>query len=220
MTYSILQNKPLLISFILLISASIFFIATPQSLYPDLFPALVTGLGGLAAAAAMLLLPHFFLRIPRQTSLARAAAKRHSLIRLEQCLMFGLLLNMIGVFGLFSPDNPYDKFVHLFLQFMLVIAIASFIQSWLNVSESKAVGLAAMIMLSAIIGWEALEWASDLIFKTTSWGQSGQNAVVDTALDLAAGVLGIGIGARLKLRTLHFVPFKTRRLVLKSTAIS
>lgn len=75
-----------------------------------------------------------------------------------------------------------------------------------NWERKKAIIAAAILIMSGGIFWEVLEFLSDLILKTKTFGLYGEYITKDTLMDISFNTIGIIAGVILLLRQNHNSP--------------
>lgn len=187
-------SRFLKITFFGLLGLSVFLFFTPADWYPAWFKPRVTAVGNLLILSAVLI-PDMLLPFTNTMTVRDIEVRYQTLLRLSKFMAIGVLLNLIGVLGLFELVHlQYDKVIHFIFPYLLFISLVPFLQAWFSLPLRKTVSLACLIVVICIIGWEILEYASDRLLGTNAFGQRGEHVAVDTALDVGFGILGITAG--------------------------
>ncbi len=180
--------------------AGLILILGRKSWFPDFYaPVLMAIFSWLSAF--FIILPRFLFRSKQNDSEAR----KKSLVDFQITLAISLVLNGLGVLGLFQLYKvgfEYDKAIHFITGLIMSVSFARLLFFRYGFSFRKAVLLSASLMLIAGIGWEVFEFFSDLIFGTKTLGVYGMQIKKDTILDLIFDFAGVVAGA-LVLKSRH-----------------
>lgn len=185
------------IVFLLAVSTTLFM--APASWFPEwLFPRL-TGLGAVACAAVVVILRVAFrLRPGLRLSRRRAAGHRRAVTRLQIGLAVAFVLAVLGSLGLYrvyGQGFAYDKALHFAVPVLVTYPFARVLRGRSGRSPARAAIIATLWVGLVALSWELVEWGSDGLLGTQSFGQDGRDIVEDTLIDLSLDVLGIAIGA-------------------------
>ncbi len=129
--------------------------------------------------------------------------QRQTMVLLRAVLALALILNALGeiyLYQLYKYGIQYDKIIHFADCFLFIIVLTSFIISWYNLPLKKSLIISALIVLGSSLLWEAVEFTSDLFFKTAEFGIYGQYKVIDTIFDILSDIAGIVAGGLILLR--------------------
>ena len=156
--------------------------------FPDFYDPKLFGIGSLVSA--------FIIILPALIFHSSEQKKKESLINLQLILSISLALNGLGSLGLFQLYKvgfEFDKLVHFTVAFIATIALSYFLFNWYNLDFKKSIILSALLLIFAGLIWELLEFTTDLILGTKTFGIYGMDAERDTILDLVFDVLGAAL---------------------------
>ncbi len=196
-----MRNKIITFSFYIFIIAGIIFIIGKKEWFPDFyFPLFMGGISFISAF--VVILPKIILKPANDEELKITA-------NLQLAIAICLLMNGAGGLGLFKLyliGFEYDKVVHFVVSLVLFLSISEFIHRWRNVNLKKSIIISALLVFGAGISWEILEFLSDLLLKSKSFGIYGSQIEADTIKDVIANALGIlaGLGTK-RLRDKSFI---------------
>lgn len=166
-----------------LISGFIFLIGK-QEWFPDFYNPIFVGvmsfISALLIALPALLGKYFFIKDRSLTE------------HFQAITAFTLILSSFGTLGLFQLYKvgfQYDKLVHFIVPFLFTIEAIKIFNSK-NGFIAKLI-IAGLTIMMAGVAWELLEFLSDMIFKTKTWGIYGMNKWSDTKIDIVFNTFGI-----------------------------
>lgn len=142
------------------------------------------------ASALLIILPKIIFR-------SLGEKKKEALIKFQFYIALALILNGLGSLGLFQLYRyglPYDKMLHFIIPLMATIWLTNFICAWWDWEFKKAIVTAAILIMIGGISWEILEYLSDLLLKTKSFGIYGEYINKDTIMDVLFNAAGIITG--------------------------
>lgn len=148
-------------------------------------------MGFMSFASALLII------LPKIIFQPQDEKKKEALIKFQFYIALALMLNGLGSLGLFQLYRyglPYDKMLHFIIPFMITIWLTRFICAWWNWEFKKAIATAAVLIMIGGISWEILEYLSDLLLKTKSFGIYGEYINKDTIMDILFNTFGIITG--------------------------
>jgi len=183
------RNRLLLYAAIPIILYSLFLLVTPVSWYPVTLGPKVVGSSSLICMLALLSMNFIFKN--READPRLKHEKEGSFLRLQNYFLMAFLLGLLGTVNDFPVDWQTDKMVHFMTGLLGTMALGQFIHIWYRVPLKRSLVTATMIVLCAGIVWEGMEYTSDRLFGTLSWGQYDQNVAVDTGFDITSNILGI-----------------------------
>lgn len=154
--------------------------------WPSFYDPIFLGFAFLISAA-LIVLPKLIFRTDN-------FCKQQAVILLRFAFSVALILNALGelyLYELYKHGFQYDKLIHFFNCFLLMVVLTSFLETWYNFSFKKALTISIVLVLAGSIVWEVLEFTSDVFLKTTEFGIYGQYKTVDTIFDVLFDILGI-----------------------------
>lgn len=157
-----------------------------RSWFPDFYDPLYVGILSFVCA--------FLIFLPKILFRKHDADKQKVITELQVVVSIALILNGIGTLGafqLYTVGFQYDKFNHFVIPFLMTIQTFRFFNIWKGYSIKRSLTLAGLIVFVGGILWEVLEFSSDLIFHTRTWGVYGLDAWTDTIGDVSFNTLGI-----------------------------
>ena len=158
----------------------------PVDWFPSFYAVRFMGIGALVFAAGVQLPPVIFH--------GRRGLQAKAVFNLQKAVTIGLLLSGAGELGLWQLYRigfPYDKLVHFIVPAMLAASLAGMGLHYWRMRFSRALFLAAGIVILLGVGWEAVEFYSDKLFGTQLFGVYGTDISIDTIVDLICNVLGV-----------------------------
>lgn len=151
----------------------------------------------LSFMAGVAFLSAFLIILPKLIFSSIESQKQKTLLKLQTVIALSLSFNGLGGLGffqLYKVGIPYDKILHFFTPFILILALVPFINFWYKTSFKSALISAFILIILAGFFWEFLEFTSDVILKTKSFGVYGDNIVEDTILDIFFNFIGLFAG--------------------------
>jgi len=116
-----------------------------------------------------------------------------SIINFQFAISLGLALNGLGAIGLFKLYEygiPYDKIVHFFVSFVLIIGLSNFLMNDGKSYFKKPLVVSFLAIIFLGFFWEIMEILFDAIFETQTFGVYGQDVIRDTFFDIVNNFLG------------------------------
>ncbi len=148
--------------------------------------------------AGMLFLSPLLVWLPRLLLGKNVTIRKEVLVtRMQSAIAFALLLNNggeLGLFQLYRYGFEYDKFTHFLVPMLFAFILAESLHAWERFPTTKILWATALIIFSAGILWEGLEFGSDILFHTAEWGVYGAGVVSDTIKDILFNIIGIVAG--------------------------
>lgn len=197
----IMRNKIIIFSFYIFIITGMIFIIGKKDWFPDFYYPLFMAVISFISAFAVIL--------PKLIFKPAGDEKIKIVADLQSAIAICLLMNGAGGLGLFKLyliGFEYDKAIHFIVSLVLFLSISEFIHKWYNMNLKKSIIISVLLIFGAGISWEILEFLSDLLFKSKSFGIYGSQIGPDTIKDVISNVLGIlaGLGIK-KLKNKSFI---------------
>jgi len=133
----------------------------------------------------------------RSDAVLRRYGYRRLAAIIELLLTLSLVFNGIGSLGFYVTTVHYDDFVHLLTPATVTWGFGIWITARIALRD-QIVALPRQVWKVVIIGlalafvWEPVEFLTDMLLGTNTFGQDGQQ--FDTYYDLIMGVLGVCVG--------------------------
>lgn len=182
-------------STVILFCAGIILLVFPVSWFPSFYDVRYMGFGSLVYAVLIIFLPRLLRVSENETDAAR---KNHAADLFQFVLAFNFISNAagdLGLYKLYTVGFEFDKLLHFIIPFTSVIAISIILNQRLEIRKRYAIAMAFGFIILCGVGWEAYEYAADIILKTHISGVYGLYINTDTKFDFAYDVFGSVFGA-------------------------
>lgn len=194
------------ISLIALALAGIILLLSPISWFPTFYDVRYMGISSLVGAFAI----YFFPKGLRVESKTPGAEQKNQAVDLLQILLTSIILinalGDLGLYQLYKLGIEFDKILHFFIPFSILLFFPIFLQKRFEIQKTKALALTLCITIFSGIGWEIFEYICDALFQTHIYGVYGMNLNIDTKFDLLFGAFGSSFGLIASI-FLHKLPY-------------
>lgn len=179
-------KKLIKFSIAVFIIAGFIMILGKREWFPDFYTPLFAGTMSFVSA--------FLIFLPKILFKTENPAKEKYITELQAFVSIALLLNGAGALGLFQLYKigfQYDKLIHFTVPFLMAIEGVRLFNIFKENSFKKSLIKGSLWVFTGGVVWEILEFFSDLIFKTKTWGVYGNYVWADTIGDLSFNLIGI-----------------------------
>ncbi|MBU1159567.1 hypothetical protein KKD04_00095 [Patescibacteria group bacterium] len=176
-----MQKKFINLSVIVFIVGGFILLLGKQDWFPEFYNPDFMGIMSFISAL-LIFLPRIFFK-----------KNNESIINFQFAISLGLALNgfgAIGLFKLYEYGIPYDKIVHFFVSFVLIIGLSNFLMNDGKSYFKKPLLVSFLAIIFLGFSWEIMEILFDAIFKTQTFGVYGQDVIRDTFFDIVNNFLG------------------------------
>ena len=176
-----MQKKFINLSVIVFIVGGFILLLGKQDWFPEFYNPDFMGIMSFISAL-LIFLPRIFFK-----------KNNESIINFQFAISLGLALNgfgAIGLFKLYEYGIPYDKIVHFFVSFVLIIGLSNFLMNDGKSYFKKPLVVSFLAIIFLGFFWEIMEILFDAIFETQTFGVYGQDVIRDTFFDIVNNFLG------------------------------
>lgn len=184
-------NKFIKVSVIFIAVISLILLIGNKDWFPNFYNPIFMGIMGIASVF-IILSPRLVLNPVGDDH------KKKSIDFVQDALSLILVLSSaggIGLYQLYRYGFQYDKFLHFFVSFILVITICNFLFYWHKIHIAKTFVYIAIGVVAAGFFWELFEYLTDLCLGTQTFGFYGELVFRDTVWDMIMNAFGAIIGA-------------------------
>lgn len=192
-----LGNRFLKFSFWAFVLGGLVLFFSNPAWFPDFYDTKYFGVSALLYAL-VIILPALVWRIDNKTEKSIANKKTKALARLQSALAVALWLGVIGSLGLFRLYKfgfEYDKLAHFLSSSVISIALIYFLFNWYELRFKESVFFGVILVVAGGFLWEFIEFSSDFLFNTNSFGIYGEDIFRDSLWDIISDILGAVFGA-------------------------